>query len=81
MGSGVKSRIRVGVGSGRVWVLDLVSPSGFGFLQVLKNDYYLPKIYTFKAIFSLQKYSVLKNRPILIVFHAGKVEKRDEEKF
>ena len=52
----------------------------FGF-RVLKNDYNLPKIYTFKAIFSLQKYSVLKNRPILIVFHAGKVEKRNEEKF
>ena len=72
MGSGVKSRVRV---------LDLGSPSGFGFFRVLKNDYNLPKIYTFKAIFSLQKYSVLKNRPILIVFHAGKVEKRNEEKF
>ena len=68
-------------GSGRVRVLDLGSPSGFGFFRVLKNDYNLPKIYTFKAIFSLQKYSVLKNRPILIVFHAGKVEKRNEEKF
>ena len=68
-------------GLGRVRVLDLGSPSGFGFFRVLKNDYNLPKIYTFKAIFSLQKYSVLKNRPILIVFHAGKVEKRNEEKF
>ena len=68
-------------GLGRVRVLDLGSPSGFGFFRVLKNDYNLPKIYTFKAIFSLQKYSVLKNRSILIVFHAGKVEKRNEEKF
>ena len=69
------------LGFGSDSVLDLGFPSGFGFFRVLKNDYNLPKIYTFKAIFSLQKYSVLKNRPILIVFHAGKVEKRDEEKF
>ena len=82
------SKFRIGSGSGvtlsglgRVRVLDLGSPSGFGFFRVLKNDYNLPKIYTFKAIFSLQKYSVLKNRSILIVFHAGKVEKRNEEKF